>query len=99
MPQEFQPNLTPDEAAAALAFATELSEGLMPQNPMGSEMPQGEGNTKKPSNTSDTEETMQEEPDNEQLEEIKEEIASLREEIQQALKEDDKEEPEKEDAE
>ncbi|MEK9207497.1 MAG: hypothetical protein AAB922_03385 [Patescibacteria group bacterium] len=28
-----QPNMTPDEAAASLSFATMLSEGMMPQAP------------------------------------------------------------------
>ena len=31
--QPQQPNMTPDEAAASLAFATKLSEGLMPKAP------------------------------------------------------------------
>ena len=36
-----QPNMTPDQAAAALSFATMLSEGLMPkQTPMAKEQPQ-----------------------------------------------------------
>lgn len=46
-PEEMQQsNMTPDESAAALAFATKLSEGMMPQAPQEStqepDLPLGE---------------------------------------------------------
>mgnify|MGYP001594665105 CR=1 FL=1 len=42
-PEEMQQsNMTPDESAAALAFATKLSEGMMPQAPQEPDLPLGE---------------------------------------------------------
>lgn len=84
-PQMGMGEMTPDEAAASLAFATTLSEGMMPKM-----VPE------------ETEETSEEpkEPEedlDEKLEalrselkdEIKNEIGSLRDDIKQALDEED----------
>ena len=77
--------LTPDEAAASLAFITNLSEKMMPkQEPkaaMDEETDPVEGD--KPEEGEGVESTE------EGLQEVKNELASLREEIKVALEEDE----------
>lgn len=57
--------LTPDEAAAALAFATNISEGMMPQAPMDEQSQMGEPAPEQPT------EEIAEQP--QELEEIEDE--------------------------
>ena len=86
-PEGVQPetdDITPDQAAASLAFSTNLMESLTPQAPQApQEGQQGQAEQEAEQPQEDTSEDLQI---------IKEDIAALREEIHQALEEDGTEE-------
>ena len=100
-PIETQPNvnpqMTPDEAAASLAFATQLSQGLMPQNTpeegdMGAETaPEQENPEEMENDPTEEMNTKFEDFKKEVAKTIKDEIGGLKKEIQDALKEDEEE--------
>ena len=88
------PQMTPDEAAAALAFATNLSNQLLPKaQPEASQTPtNATGGVPKEKDevepVKEPEVEQEEMATEEDIESVKEEISALREEIQKALKED-----------
>lgn len=89
-PQSNQ-EMTPDEAAAALAFATKLSEGLLPQaqpeSPQGQETGSPQAQTPESGKMAQEMETKMEELKKEVKEMIKEEVSGIKDAIQEALKE------------
>lgn len=87
-------DLSPDEAAASLAFATNLQENSMPQAPVEQEMaPQDEMISQEPQDGA-----MAEDTDIEAIVEAKveEKMADLREELKSALDEEEETEDESE---
>lgn len=95
MNEDQQSGVTPDEAAASLALATQFQETMMPQAPVAQEMALQEGEN--PEQPQDTEQPK--EADIEALVEAKveEKMADLRDELKSALDEEDNKEDDQED--
>lgn len=77
-------DMSPDEAAASLSFATMLQEGMMPQAPVEEEVVE-----EKPEKNIEAEPL----PENDEFEtKVLDEIAEIKAEIQELIDEDDEEE-------
>lgn len=87
MNEQNSQDITPDEAAASLAFVTNLSQQMMPQAPMEQESAPTQEETPLRDKYAPQEETSE----SPELDGIKSEISALRGEIQEALKEEDSE--------
>lgn len=83
--------MTPEEAKASMGIATMLQQQLMPQAPMEGQETQESAPGQEQAPETDNQPEEPEEANNEELEEIKDEISALREEIKQALTEDENE--------
>lgn len=93
-PEQTQPTMTGDESAAALAFATQLQQQLIPkQAPQEAEMAQGEEMMDESQNMADPRvdelETQFKDFKKEVQKMVKDEIGGLKDMIKEALNEED----------
>lgn len=107
MQQDKYPDITPEDAKASLGLSTRMSEqmlmmqaqqdGTMPQEGSGEpQEPQGQEQGGGSGETSDLRKQYEDKPNNDdKLDEVLEEIKSIKEEIKQVLEDDKKEEDNK----